>query len=116
MFSSESIEIPSPESLPSSTSRLSDIEVSLSDVYSALTSLDVCKAVGPDGISPRVLKYCAAALCARTCIFTICFPSHSGPRDFPRSGGYTELHQSLSQGTRSLLPTVGPSCSFAASP
>ena len=55
--------LPSSDSLPSPTSGLGDIEVSLSDVYSALTTLDACKAVGPDGISPQVLKYCAIVLC-----------------------------------------------------
>ena len=63
VFSSGPTELPSPESLSPPTSCLGDIEVSLSDVYSALTSLDACKAVGPDGISPRVLKICAVALC-----------------------------------------------------
>ena len=56
--SSGATELPSPECLLSSTACLGDNEVSLSDVYSALTSLDACKAVGPDGFSPRVLKYC----------------------------------------------------------
>ena len=63
VFSSDSTVLPSSESLPPPTSSLGDIEISLSDVYSALTTLDACKAVGPDGISPRVLKFCAVALC-----------------------------------------------------
>ena len=52
VFSSGSAELLSPESLPPPNSCLSDIEVSVPDVYSALTSLDTRKAVGPDDISP----------------------------------------------------------------
>ena len=63
MFSSGSAKLPSPESLPQPNSCLSDIEVSVPDVYSAVTSLDTSKTVRPDRISPRVLKYFAAELC-----------------------------------------------------
>ena len=49
-----------PFSPPSRT--LSSIEVSPSDVYQALGSLDPSKSTGIDGIGPRVLKFCSAAL------------------------------------------------------
>ena len=42
---------------------LSDIVITAEDVHEALASLDLNKAMGPDGISPKVLKYCAEALC-----------------------------------------------------
>ena len=42
---------------------LSDIVITAEDVHEALVSLDPNKAMGPDGISPKVLKYCADALC-----------------------------------------------------
>ena len=35
---------------------------SVADVYKVLSSLDVNKAIGPDAISPRILKECAAEL------------------------------------------------------
>ena len=34
----------------------------MADVYKVLSSLDVNKANGPDAISPRILKECAAEL------------------------------------------------------
>ena len=34
----------------------------MADVYKVLSSLDVNKAIGPDAISPRILKECAAEL------------------------------------------------------
>ena len=42
---------------------LSDIVITAEDVHEALVSLDPNKVMGPDGISPKVLKYCADALC-----------------------------------------------------
>ena len=42
---------------------LSNIAISVQDVYVALISLDVKKSPGMDRISPRVLKNCAEALC-----------------------------------------------------
>ena len=42
---------------------LSDTVITSEDVHEALVSLDPNKAMGPDGISPKVLKYCADVLC-----------------------------------------------------
>ena len=42
---------------------LSDIVITAEDVHEALVSLDPNKAMGPDGISPKVVKYCVDALC-----------------------------------------------------
>ena len=63
VFSTRSTELPSPNDLPLPASSLSNIDISLSDIYNALISLDARKTQGPDGISPLVLKFCAAALC-----------------------------------------------------
>ena len=41
---------------------LNNISITPTDVYEALSSLDPNKAMGPDGISPKVLKYCADIL------------------------------------------------------
>lgn len=38
------------------------LDITEPDVYEVLSSLDPLKAVGPDGISPSVLKFCAVAL------------------------------------------------------
>ena len=50
--------IPPTSTIPS----LSVIDVSPSDVYSALSGLDPSKTKGVDGIGPQILKYCALAL------------------------------------------------------
>jgi len=42
--------------------------VKLSRVRIVMCSLDVTKAVGPDGIGPYILKYCCAELCHPVCI------------------------------------------------
>ena len=41
----------------------SNIVITTEDVHEALVSLDPNKAMGSDGISPKVVKYCADALC-----------------------------------------------------
>ena len=51
---------PGPGHLPDSF--FDQLVISESDVYEVLSSLDPLKAVGPDGISPTVLKFCAVAL------------------------------------------------------
>ena len=42
---------------------LVDIDITLDDVFSNLSALDVHKAMGVDGIPNRILKNCATALC-----------------------------------------------------
>ena len=42
---------------------LSDIDISVSEVYKGLASLDVGKAMGVDGIPNYVLKHCSISLC-----------------------------------------------------
>ena len=53
----------SPVSPPITCESLDSITVSITDVYEALTSLDVNKSCGIDGIAPRVLHCCAGVLC-----------------------------------------------------
>ena len=47
---------------PFTESTVDDLSCSVADVYKVLSSLDVNKANGPDAISPRILKECAAEL------------------------------------------------------
>ena len=42
---------------------MSDIDISVSDVYNVLINLDPTKAMGIDRIGPGILKHCAQALC-----------------------------------------------------
>jgi len=44
-------------------SPLTEVEFTNCDVYNILANLDTSKAVGIDGIGPRVLKKCALPLC-----------------------------------------------------
>ena len=62
VFTQSSFNLPPLGSLPIPPSTICDITISESDVYDALTSLNPTKAMGIDGIGPKVLKSCALAL------------------------------------------------------
>ena len=62
VFTQSSFKIPPLDDLPTPISGLSDISISEMDVFEALSSLDTSKAMGTDGIGPKVLKHCALAL------------------------------------------------------
>ena len=63
VFVHSSFLLPSTDNLPTPVVSLGDISITEPDVYTALASLDPSKAHGIDAIGPRILKYCAAALC-----------------------------------------------------
>ena len=71
---------------------LSSINITIPDVYEALTSLDIEKSCGIDRIAPRVLYNCAGPLCE---------PLHH------------LFSMSLRRGTHKVIPTfkVGDQCS-----
>jgi len=48
--------------LPLPPSTLGDISISEHDVFTTLASLDSAKSMGIDGVGPKLLKHCAAAL------------------------------------------------------
>ena len=50
------------EQEPPQTQTLSEIMIHASDLYGALTSLNLHKAMGADGIGPNILSRCALAL------------------------------------------------------
>ena len=52
-----------PDAIVTPTTVLSDIDISVSDVYNVLINLDPTKAMGVDRIGPGILKHCAQALC-----------------------------------------------------
>ena len=52
-----------PDAIVTPTTVLSDIDISVSDVYNVLINLDPTKAMGIDRIGPGILKHCAQALC-----------------------------------------------------
>ena len=62
VFTHSSYLLPPVEDIPVPDSSLSSFLVSEDDVYRVLSSLDTTKAVGLDGIGPKVLRFCAPAL------------------------------------------------------
>ena len=54
--------LPEMSDLPTPCSQLSEVEITRTDVYTALCALDDTKAFGPDEIHPKVLKECSLSL------------------------------------------------------
>lgn len=52
-----------PASLPTPSSQLNFVNITASETFEALSTLDITKAMGCDKLSPRVLKACATSLC-----------------------------------------------------
>lgn len=62
IFTVSSMSLPAHCDLPDCSPLLCSINISDSDVFAVLSSLDVTKAKGLDGLGPSVLKFCALAL------------------------------------------------------
>ena len=62
VFTNSSFSLPNICHLPKPNSVLGDISISEDEVFEALISLDPSKAMGCDGIGPKLLKHCATAL------------------------------------------------------
>ena len=62
IFTRSSFVLPTTDELPPVDSLISDVSVSVSDVYSELSKLDTSKTMGMDNIGPKILKFCAPAL------------------------------------------------------
>ena len=76
-FNCSSFYLPSPSTIPIPQETLSKIDTSVSDVYTALASIDDIKTKGIDEMHPRILKIPATALCKPIHhLFTLCL-SHS---------------------------------------
>ena len=59
---------------------LHDIEISTQEVFNILSTLDVTKAAGINGISPRILRNCASSLLIPIChLFKISTPTGNIP-------------------------------------
>ena len=82
-FTRSNYKLPAMEALPIPASQLSSIVVDSTDVFESLCNLNCDKAVGADGISPRVLKGCATALLEPlTYLFQLCINSSAIPEDW----------------------------------
>ena len=62
VFTRSLFRLPPLDELPIPDSTITDISISESDVHEALSSLNTTKAMGIDGIGPKLLKHCALAL------------------------------------------------------
>jgi hypothetical protein len=62
---------------------LGNIQIYEADVLDILENLDVSKAIGPDGISPKVLKECASEIVSPLCfIFNLSISTGKLPNDW----------------------------------
>ena len=83
VFTHSSLNLPPLEELPIPPATISDITISESDVYEALHSLNPAKAMGIDGIGPKVLKHCALSLYQPIhYLFTLSLTQHSLPNEW----------------------------------
>ena len=62
VFTKSAFQLPQHNELDLPESFICDINVSESNVFNILQSLDVSKAMGCDGISPKLLKQCSLSL------------------------------------------------------
>ena len=83
VFTHSSYNLPPLEMLPVPPSTISDITISESDIYVAMTSLNPTKAMGIDGIGPKLLKHCALALYQPLHhLFTLSLVQHYLPQEW----------------------------------
>ena len=84
VFTTGSYRLPPLDEIDTPTSVVTNIVLSDSDVYSALTSLDQTKSSGTDGIGPKLLKVEAIALYIYTSppLFKLCLSKCSIPSEW----------------------------------
>ena len=83
IFTCSSFYLPSLSTIPIPQETLSNIDISLFDVYTAFASIDHTKAMGIDKIHPRILKMPATALCEPLHhLFTLCLSQSYLPLDW----------------------------------
>jgi len=69
--------------MPTPTTQLSHVEITVLDVFEELNSLDPSKAFSCDDVSPYILKYCATSLATPiTSLFTQCITTSSIPQEW----------------------------------
>ena len=83
VFTASDYILPSLETIATNPETLSDVVISEDEVYHALITLDSSKAMGLDGIGPRVLRACALALCpVLHHLFSLCLTQQKFPMDW----------------------------------
>ena len=94
VFTQSSFTMPSLDKLPQPHPCLSDITITEADVYEGLASLNPMKAMGIDGIGPKLLKHCAIALYKPIHhLFVLSITKHCLPREW-RLHLITPVHKS----------------------
>ena len=93
MFKQEDLPRSSLDSDNSSNPAINAIQTTILEVRDILLSLDVAKAMGPDELSPRILKECADVLCPSLCvIFNRSLSSDSVPSGF-KEANIVSIHK-----------------------
>lgn len=86
-----------PNVLPTPSSELSSLTITVSDTFEALASLHPDKAMGCDNISPKILKACATSLCEpvaalfNKCLVTGTLPAIHKIIPIPKSGDKSQI-------------------------
>ena len=83
VFTCSSFQIPHLEELPVREKRSPILGISELEVFEALSSLDTTKAMGVDGIGPKILKHCTLALFKPLHhLFLLSLSQHCLPKDW----------------------------------
>ena len=105
VFTTSSFTLPPPDLMPVSDPNCSELTISEEDVFNILSSLDQSKAMGLDGIGPRILKSCALSIYQPLhYLFTISLQTHKIPKEW-KIHCITPIHKS---GDRSSVTNYRP--------
>jgi len=101
----DSCTLPDLNTIPCPSDYIDNIKFSEAEVFEVLTCLDPNKAIGIDMISPKILKYCAAALVQPVYhLFTLTLSQQQLPLDWK----HILLYQCSSLATRIKLTVTVP--------
>lgn len=92
---------------------LGNLQLNPSDVFCALTCLDVNKSVGPDGISPIFLKECATSLALPLCII---FNLSLRTGNFLNEWKVSYISPIFKAGSKRVVSNYRPICKLSAIP
>ena len=83
VFTQSSYSLPPDDEILMPARSLGSIEITASDVFDVLSTLDPSKAMGTDGIGPRIIRECALALCEQLQrLFSVILCQHLLPAEW----------------------------------